>query len=451
MLDALRAVPELRVASVETFGEASSPEPASADDAPQVTASSLTKHVSTTIRIDVARLDALLDLVGELVIDRTRLVQLSNTLIERFGEDRLFSDLQQTTLHVGRITDELQEQVMKSRMLPIESVFNRLPRVVRDIAARQGKQVDFIVEGKETELDHSVIEEIGDPLLHLIRNGVDHGIETPAERIAVGKPPAGRLKLEAHHADSFIVISMEDDGRGVNVDAVKRKAVERGVVSQEQVDRMTDTEALQLIFAPGLTTAEALTDVSGRGVGMDVVRANVEKINGSVDVETRKGMGTKFTIRLPLTLAIVQALLVRVGGGIYALPIHSVTETLRAEPEQIHRVNNREAILLRDQVLPLISLRSALAPESEVDLADSNRLIVAVGASNRQVGLIVDGLIGEQEIVIKPLGRLVGDIPGVSGAAILGDGNVALIVDVPALVAQAIRDNSTATPLRKAA
>jgi two-component system chemotaxis sensor kinase CheA len=322
------------------------------------------------------------------------------------------------------------------------------------VASKQGKQIEFIVEGKDTELDRSVIEEIGDPLLHLIRNAVDHGIETPDERLAAGKPAAGRLRLSAHHADSFIVISLEDDGKGVNVEAVKRKAVERGVVTQEQVDRMSEMEAIQLIFAPGLSTAEQLSDVSGRGVGMDVVRANVEKINGSVEVETRRGQGTTFTIRLPLTLAIVQALLVRVAGGIYALPIHSVTETLRIESEQIHRVNHREAIMLRDQVLPLVSLRNVFGVgdlEKSAGPTEQSRLVVAVHTTNRQVGLIVDGLVGEQEIVIKPLGQLVGDVAGVSGAAILGDGSVALIVDVAALIAQAIRDNTTVTPLSRAA
>jgi two-component system chemotaxis sensor kinase CheA len=471
LLEALSHVPELSAISVESVSGPGAPaaqaeaeptldeEPVIPVAAPAQTpgsagaANSAAPTVSSkTIRIDVARLDALLNLVGELVIDRTRLVQLGGSLYERFGEDRLVSDLQQTAMHIGRITDELQEQVMKSRMLPVESVFNRLPRVVRDVSAKLGKQLDFIIEGKDTELDRSVIEEIGDPLLHLIRNAVDHGIEPPDERLAVGKPPAGRLRLTARHADSFIVISLEDDGRGVNIDAVKRKAVERGVISQEQADRMSETEAVQLIFAPGLTTAEELSDVSGRGVGMDVVRANVEKINGNVDVITQRGGGTTFTIRLPLTLAIVQALLVRVAGGIYALPIHSVTETLRIEEDQIHRVNHREAIQLRGTVLPLVSLRSIFgleheAPEPDVGHDDNTRLVVAVHTNNaRQVGLMVDGLVGEQEIVIKPLGQLVGDVAGVSGAAILGDGSVALIVDVAALIQRAIRDNTTLAP-----
>jgi two-component system, chemotaxis family, sensor kinase CheA len=444
LVETIKAVPEIGAVTAETMSPVTAPRE-TAPSAPT------TRSASTTIRIDVARLDALLNLVGELVIDRTRLVQLGGLLVDQFGDDRVLGDLQQTALHIGRITDELQEQVMKSRMLPIETVFNRLPRVVRDVAARQLKQIEFIVEGKDTELDRSVIEEIGDPLLHLIRNGVDHGIETPAERVAAGKSPAGRLRLSAHHADSFIVIALEDDGKGIEVEAVKRKAVERGVISQEQAERMSDSEAVQLIFAPGLSTAAKLSDVSGRGVGMDVVRANVEKINGSVDVETRRGHGTTFTIRLPLTLAIVQALLVRVAGGIYALPIHSVTETLRVEADEIHRVNRREAIMLRDQVLPLVSLRNVFGLEDSSPEGAQTRIVVAVQTANRQVGLIVDGLVGEQEIVIKPLGPLVGDVAGVSGAAILGDGSVALIVDVAALISHAIRDNTTVIPLGRAA
>jgi two-component system chemotaxis sensor kinase CheA len=441
LLEALNDVPELNAVRAEPVAPTDTPGAPTASTAGQGLRTS-----TTTIRIDVARLDALLDLVGELVIDRTRLVQLSSALISQFGDDRTLTDLQQTALHIGRITDELQEQVMKSRMLPIESVFNRLPRVVRDVAAREGKQVELVMDGKDTELDRSVIEEIGDPLLHLIRNAVDHGIEPPGERLARGKPSSGRLRLSAAHADSFIVISLEDDGRGVDVERVKRKAVERGVVTAEHAARLSDAEAVPLIFAPGLSTADKLSDVSGRGVGMDVVRANVEKINGSVEVRTRAGAGTTFTIRLPLTLAIVQALLVRVGGGTYALPIHSVTETLRIEADQVHRVNQREATLLRETVLPLISLRQVFGIGGTAS-SDGSRLVVAVNAGNRPVGLVVDGLVGEQEIVIKPLGKLVGDISGLSGAAILGDGSLALIVDVAALVARAVRDGTTVATL----
>jgi two-component system chemotaxis sensor kinase CheA len=265
----------------------------------------------------------------------------------------------------------------------------------------------------------------------------------------------GVLRLSARHADSHIVITLQDDGRGIPVDMLKRKAVERGSITAEAADRMTDTEAVQLIFHAGMSTAEKLTDVSGRGVGMDIVRTNVEKINGSVDVTTVRGKGTTFTIKLPLTLAIIQALLVRVSGGVYALPIHAVTETLRVEPEQIYHVNRREAMQLRGIVLPLVALRRVFGVHSSdtPDIGPSARLVVAVHAPDgRQVGLIVDGLIGEMEIVIKPLGQMVGEVPGVSGAAILGDGSVALIMDVNALINQAVRDgtttaeSSTATP-----
>jgi two-component system chemotaxis sensor kinase CheA len=451
--EALNRVPELGSVTVETLAAlavvasgATRATEAARVAGPAEKAATAAPASSKTIRIDVARLDALLNLVGELVIDRTRLVQLGNNVAERFGDHRVIGDLQQTALHIGRITDELQEQVMKSRMLPIESVFSRLPRVVRDIAAKQGKQVDFIIEGKDTELDRSVIEEIGDPLLHLIRNSVDHGLEPPEERIAAGKAPVGKLRLSAHHADSHIVITLDDDGRGVPLDIVKRKAVERGAITAEQADRMTDLEAVQLIFEAGLSTAKELSDVSGRGVGMDIVRANVEKINGSVEVSTRRGGGTTFTIRLPLTLAIIQALLVRVAGGIYALPIHAVTETLRVEPDQIHRINRRDAMQLRGTVLPLVALRRVFGIQDtdSPDIGTTARLVVAVHApGGRQIGLIVDGLIGEQEIVIKPLGNLVGDVPGVSGAAILGDGSVALIMDVSSLINQSVRDGTT--------
>jgi two-component system, chemotaxis family, sensor kinase CheA len=456
--EALNRVPELGAITVEALvapapvepeqNEASTATAAPGTAAPETRAapSAGTVGSSKTIRIDVARLDALLNLVGELVIDRTRLVELGNNVAARFGDHRVVADLQQTALHIGRITDELQEQVMKSRMLPIESVFSRLPRVVRDIAAKQGKQVDFVVEGKDTELDRSVIEEIGDPLLHLIRNSVDHGLEPADERIAAGKPPAGVLRLSARHADSHIVITLADDGRGIPLDLLKRKAIERGSITVEQADRMSDLEAVQLIFHAGMSTAKELTDVSGRGVGMDIVRTNVEKINGSVDVSTQRGKGTVFTIKLPLTLAIIQALLVRVSGGIYALPIHAVTETLRVEADQIYHVNRREAMQLRGVVLPMVALRRVFGIDAmdEPDISPLAKLVVAVHSPDgRQVGLIVDGLIGEQEIVIKPLGQFVGDVPGVSGAAILGDGSVALIMDVNALINQAVRDGTT--------
>jgi two-component system chemotaxis sensor kinase CheA len=388
---------------------------------------------STTVRIDVERLDHLLNLVGELVIDRTRLAELGRALREQVGDHRLVTELAETTQHLGRVTDELQAEVMKSRMLPVGTVFSRFPRVVRDLASRQGKQVDLVITGQETELDRSVIEEIGDPLVHLLRNAIDHGVEPPDERRAVGKPPTATVRLAAEHVENSIVITVEDDGRGIDPQRVRARAVERGMLSAEAAARLSDSEAVDLIFAPGFSTAAAVTDVSGRGVGMDIVRANVERLGGSVEVHTRPGQGTRFQLRLPLTLAIVQTLLVRVGGGVYALPLSSVTETLRVPVHEVQRAQRQEAILLRGMVLPLVRLATVFGCASEPSSRE-HLLVVAVRVAERQVGLVVDALLGEQEVVIKALGELIGDVPGISSAAILGDGTVALIVDVPNLL-----------------
>ncbi|HWP29179.1 MAG TPA: chemotaxis protein CheA [Chloroflexota bacterium] len=402
---------------------------------------------TTTVRIDVTRLDTLLNLVGELVIDRTRLLELGRVLADQVGESRVLSELYETTQHLGRVTDELQAEVMKSRMLPIATVFSRFPRLVRDLATRQGKRVELVIEGQETELDRSVIEEIGDPLVHLLRNAIDHGVEPPGEREAAGKPPVARVRLAAEHTESSIVIVVEDDGRGIDPARVRARAIERGVLSPEAAARLTDTEAVDLIFAPGFSTAQEVSDVSGRGVGMDIVRTNVERVGGTVEVQTTVGAGTRFVLRLPLTLAIVHALLVRVGAGVYAIPLSSVTETLRVPASDVQRLQRQEAILLRGRVLPLVRLAAVFgtrpgearaaeptAPPAAEDGADDMLLVVAVRLGERQVGLVVDRLLGDQEVVIKALGPLVGDVPGVSSAAILGDGTVALIVEVAGLI-----------------
>ncbi len=391
---------------------------------------------STTVRIDVERLDNLLNLVGELVIDRTRLLELGRALGEQIGEQRLLADLSETTLHLGRITDELQAEVMKSRMLPIGTVFSRFPRVVRDLAARQGKRVELVVEGQETELDRSVIEEIGDPLVHLLRNAVDHGVEAPADRLARGKPETARVRLAAEHVENSIVILVEDDGAGVDAERVRQKAAERGMLTAEAAARLSESEAIDLIFAPGFSTAKEISDISGRGVGMDIVRTNVERLGGSVEVQSALGQGTRFVLRLPLTLAIVQALLVRVAGDIHALPLSSVTETLRVPLRDIQRMHRQEAILLRGRVLPLVRLNAVFGAAPPPAPHGKDALVVAVRVGDRQVGLMVDALLGEQEVVIKALGPVIGQVPGISSAAILGDGTVALIVDVPGLVQQ---------------
>ncbi len=384
-----------------------------------------------TVRVDVSRLDNLMNLVGELVIDRTRIAQLGAELAAKYGEMEVDA-LTETVGHIARITSDLQDQIMKARMMPIETVFNRFPRVVRDLAQKLGKDVKLEVSGGETELDRSVIEVIGDPLLHILRNSVDHGLELPDDREKAGKPRTGRVVLSARHQENHIVIEIVDDGKGIDADRIRRKAVESGLVTSEQAARLTDKEALQFIFASGLSTAAEVTEVSGRGVGMDIVRSNIQKLGGIIDLDTTLGVGTRFSLRLPLTLAIIRGLLVKMGRQIYVLPLGSVVETLLVRRAQIQTVNQREVIVIRDVTTPLVRLGSAFGSRGQEGHEDE--YVVVVGIAEQRVGLVVDGLIGEQEVVIKSLSRFCGEAPGVSGATILGDGNVALIVDVNGVV-----------------
>lgn len=393
-----------------------------------------------TVRIDVARLDDLMNLVGELVIDRTRLTQLGQTLRNRSDDDSV-RELVETSLHIGRIVDELQEGIMKARMLPVASLFNRLPRVVRDLAQRAAKKIDFVVEGEDTELDRSVIEELHDPLVHLLRNAVDHGVETPERRHAAGKTPVGRIRLSAMHRENRIVLQVEDDGSGIDIAKVRMKAVQRQLIPPEAVDRLSDQEVVQMIFAPGFSTAETISDVSGRGVGMDIVRTNIEKLNGAIHVDTRPGRGTRFTLELPLTLAIIDALMVGLGGEVIAIPLVSVVETLRVRRSEIHWINGHQAIRLRDSVLPLIELGSSLGLSSTGGAGD-RVFVVAARAGDHRAGLVVDSLLGELQVVVKSLGRLGGSTAGITGATILGDGRVALILDVPSLVKCIVEEQS---------
>ena len=414
--------------------------PSGASEATAAGAARKARGSAATVRIDVERLDHLLNLVGELVIDRTRLIELGRALREQVGEHGLVSELSETTLHLGRVTDELQAEVMKSRMLPMGTVFNRFPRVVRDLATRQGKKVELVIEGQETELDRTVIEEIGDPLVHLLRNAIDHGVESPAEREARGKPPTATVRLTAQHVENSIVIVVEDDGGGIDAAKVRARAADRGLLTPEAAARLSDAEAVDLIFQPGFSTAAAVSDISGRGVGMDIVRTNVERLGGTVEVHTTAGQGSRFLLRLPLTLAIVQTLLVRVGANVYALPLSSVTETLRVPAQDIQRMQRQEAILLRGHVLPIVRLSTVFHCAGQAGPVRKDALVVAVKVGERQVGLMVDALLGEQEVVIKALGALIGEVPGISSAAILGDGTVALIMDVPALVQRVAAD-----------
>lgn len=389
--------------------------------------------VSQTVRVDVQRLDTLLNLVGELVIDRTRVAQLGREFEARFQHDEMVDSLQETAAHIGRITDELQEQIMKARMLPIERVFHRFPRMVRDLAQKFGKDVQLVMEGQETELDRSVIEIISDPLIHMLRNSVDHGIEPPDEREAVGKPRQGTIWLSARHEENYILIEIEDDGRGMDPAQLRETAVRKGVLTREATERLSDREAFNLIFAPGFSTAKQVTEVSGRGVGMDIVRSNIQRVGGIVEVDSTPGKGSRFSIRLPLTLAIIRALLVRVASEVYAIPLSSVLETLKIHPDSVQFVGGRPVIVIRGRTLPLVSLQTHFYGEyfgMSSCKGNESMFVVVVGLSERQIGLVVNHLIGEQEIVIKSLSQHLGEISGVSGATILGDGRIALILEV---------------------
>lgn len=397
------------------------------------TAETAEKKAVKTVRVDVNKLDNLMNLVGELVIDRTRLNRFAEIFESRFGSDDLVEAINEISNHLGQVTGDLQEQIMKARMLPVAQLFNRFPRMVRDTAQKLGKEIDFVVEGKETELDRNVIEVIGDPLIHLIRNAIDHGIETPQERMAAGKSPTGTLLLKASYAESHIVITVQDDGRGMDVNKIKNKAVELGFMDREAVDRLSDREALNLIFRPGFSTKNnEVSDLSGRGVGMDVVNTAIEQINGTVELDTKLGSGTRFTIRLPLTLAIIRALMITLGNQVYAFPLTNVSETIRITDQDIRRVGNNEVIVVRDRILPLVRLgRLFNCPDYQ---EDTKMFVVIIGSGEKRVAVVVDKLLGEQEIVIKSLGDYLGQVPGLSGACILGDGKVALIVDVRGLV-----------------
>jgi two-component system chemotaxis sensor kinase CheA len=326
---------------------------------------------------------------------------------------------------------------MRARMLPIEQVFNKFPRLVRDLARNMNKQIEFVVEGKETEIDRSVLEEIGDPLIHIIRNAIDHGVETPEERKKAGKSPQGNVYLGARHEENHIVVEVSDDGKGMDAQKLKDKAIERGYLTPEVAEKMSDRDAFDLIFYSGFSTAEKLTEVSGRGVGMDVVRNNIKKINGTVEIDSEPGKGSKFIIKLPLTLVIVDALIVVVGKNLYAIPLATVKEVLQLNQVDIKKVAKMETLLLRGSVLPLLKLNELFGRGgySEDEKKDGLHVVV-VGYGENKVGIVVDHLVSKMEIMIKALGDYLGDVDGVSGATILGDGRVALVVDPISLIAK---------------
>jgi len=394
------------------------------------------RSANQSVRIDVERLDDLMNLVGELVIDRTRLQQIREQLsavLKDANMTELTENFEETTSHLARVTDELQEQIMRSRMLPVRSVLTRLPRLVRDVATKCGKKVELVTAGEETELDRSVIEEISDPLVHILRNAVDHGIEKPEERRAAGKPETGNVVVTAWNQETYIYLSVKDDGKGIDTQRLRQKVVEKGLMSREAAESASEDQAIQWIFLPGLSTAEKLTDVSGRGVGMDIVRTNIERLNGQITLKSTPGQGSEVIIQLPLTLATTKALMVMANNTVYAIPLVSVTEALADHEADIHSVNGMKTLRLRSRLLPMMDLAASLGDTRPKGI-DYGRFVVAARHGERQVAFMVDRLLGEQDVVVKSLGELVGNRRGITGATILGDGSLGLIVDTASLV-----------------
>ena len=383
-------------------------------------------HQSQSVRVDIEKLDTLMNLMGELVINKVRL--------EQIGQTHRMSDLMETLEQMDRVTGDLQNIVMKVRMVPVSAVFNRFPRMVRDVSKELGKEINLTIEGEETELDRTVIDEIGDPIMHLLRNSLDHGVESPDAREAKGKSRVGEVGLIARHEGNNVVIMITDDGAGIDADKIRRKAVEKGMISQSEADSLDDADAVRLIFLPGFSTAEQITDISGRGVGMDVVRSKIEALSGHVDVETHIDEGSIFKIKLPLTLAIIQAMLVRVQEEMYAIPLTSIDSTINIEPTDIQTVQNKEVIVLRGEIIPIIRMEEALQVPHTKD--SDEHFVVVVHAGEAKAGIVVDNLIGQQEIVIKTLGNLFAGLKLFGGATVLGDGRVALILDVATMIQQ---------------
>ncbi len=400
-----------------------------------------------TMRVDAAKLDDLINLIGELVLERNRLLQMSrNCSSGKLAMNELSSTLAQSSARLSFITEELQSAGLKTRMVPIETVFRRFPRLVRDVTTSLNKEVDLSLIGQETELDKTMAELVGDPLVHLVRNSLDHGVEMPADRERAGKPRRGTIRLEARQEGDQIVISIADDGAGMDPARIARKAVEKGLVTAERVRGMSQREILDFIFLPGFSTAEKTTDLSGRGVGMDVVRTNLKKLNGSVEIESHLGQGTTVKLRLPLTLAILPVLLVQVGKEIYALPLRSVAETVQVDLKHVHWLEGSEVLCLREETMALLRLdqmfpvkrsqsRQAAEDSTPAVTSDEGRKVVILGVAEKRFALLVDQLLGQESTVIKPLGVFLHGCSSVAGATISGDGQVRLVLDPAGLLA----------------
>lgn len=381
---------------------------------------------SRTIRVDIERLDVLMNLFSELLIDRVRLEQLASEVQN--------GDLTETVEHMGRVSGDLQNIVMKLRMVPVDTVFNRFPRMVRDLAKSLDKKIDLVVTGAETELDRTVIDEIGDPLVHLLRNAVDHGVESIQDRLASGKSETGTVNLRAFHSGNHVFIEIEDDGAGIKPQKILQSAIKKGIITQEQAAAYSDDEAIQLLFAPGFSTAEVISDVSGRGVGLDVVKSKITSLGGNVVVYSTPGKGTNFSVQLPLTLSIIAAMLVRIGSEKYAIPLSSIVETGIVKNTQIRTIHGNRMIEFRNSHIPLLSLCKFYAVPDFDESTEEETEIVVVRKGERLVALAVQDFIGQNEIVIKNLGKYLPEVQGISGATILGDGQVALIIDPNAFI-----------------
>lgn len=399
-------------------------------------------NVEQTIRVDVKRLDHLMNLIGELVLGKNRLIKIYNDVEERYEGEKFLEELNQIVASVSMVTNDIQLAVMKARMLPVGRVFSKFPRMVRDLSRDLGKSIELIISGEETELDKSIIEEIGDPLIHIIRNSCDHGVESKEERAAEGKPEQGHVELKAYNEGNHIVIEVADDGKGMSADMLRAKAVEKGLITERDADNMSDKEALALIFKAGFSTAKVVTNVSGRGVGMDVVKTNIEKLNGIIDVDSVQGQGTTIKLKIPLTLAIIQSLLVGVQEEYYAIPLSSVIETVRINHDEIYTVENRSVMRLRNEVLPLVHLADIFGVDSVFDNSEQ-AYVVVIGLAENKLGVIVDFLIGQEEVVIKSLGSYLKGTEGIAGGTIRGDGRVTLIVDIAAMMQMAKRVKGT--------
>ena len=388
--------------------------------------------VNRSVRVDIEKLDDLMNLVSELIIAKNGLVSVTGVMA---GSDQSFNEQIE---YLERITTNLHESVMKVRMVPIESVVNRFPRMIRDLSKKLNKEMELIMTGEDTELDRTVIDEIGDPLMHMLRNSADHGLEDTIDRLKLGKPKVGTIRLDAYQDGNNVTIEVSDDGAGIDVEKIKAKAIERGNITEEQAEFMSDKEAVDLLFMPSFSTAEKITDVSGRGVGLDVVKNKIEGLGGDVEVSTKLGEGTTFIVRLPLTLAIIQALMVDISGEKYALPLNSIVTVEEIPSDEIKYVHTKEVINLRGTVIPIVRLNEVLdlePVEKDPELEDDDSLIVViVKKGDKQAGLVIDNLLGQQEIVIKPLGKFIRVPKMISGATILGNGEVALIIDSNTLV-----------------